>query len=485
MKKARALRVHPQGEETFVFPTAGGTVRLSMSGDALTPYGGIVPWSAFVRRCGILEELARSCPVKRTSPNAAPVYDVVQSFALTALCDGRRFAHVNRMREDPTVCELLGIKAVVGDDTIRRLFACLDPKSSAQWVAQAAAPMWGALPGPLILDWDSTVQSKYGHQQGAEVGYNPRKPGRRSFHPLLAVAAGTRMCPYYAFRAGNTVTSTQWEEAMEECQRWLGGREVWLNRGDIGLGQEKVMAWHEKETGRAHFLFKLKLTANVRRAISAVPEESWQGPPQRGILQVAEGRLQLAGWSRKRRVVFARRLLGNVPKEKSGTFWEENQHEFEAYVTDLEPAVANPWQIVELYRKRADAENVFDELKNQWGFDGFTSRKRAVSELATRLLLLVYNLWNLFLRLMSPDRHIEAARGRRWFLLIAARLVQSGRQRVLQICATGAWWDQLKEGYSRLCRWLEATAPQLGKPPDGLPDFSPLKPQSVCFNCGN
>ena len=88
-------------------------MRLSMSGDALTPYGGIVPWSAFVRRCGILEELAKSCPVKRTSPNAAPVYDVVQSFALTALCDGRRFAHVNRMREDPTVCELLGIEAVV------------------------------------------------------------------------------------------------------------------------------------------------------------------------------------------------------------------------------------------------------------------------------------------------------------------------------------------------------------------------------------
>ncbi|MFA7234088.1 MAG: hypothetical protein WC076_08240, partial [Terrimicrobiaceae bacterium] len=97
-----------------MFPTAGGTVRLSMSGDALTPCGGTVPWSAFVRRCGILEELATSCPVKRTSPNAAPVYDVVQSFALTALWDGRGFAHVNRMREDPTVCELLGIEAARG-----------------------------------------------------------------------------------------------------------------------------------------------------------------------------------------------------------------------------------------------------------------------------------------------------------------------------------------------------------------------------------
>ena len=485
MKPSKVLRVHPTGEEFFVFPTAGGTVRLSMSADALTPYGGIVPWSAFVRRSGIFEALAASCPIQRTSPNAAPVYDVLQSFALTALCDGRRFRHVDRLREDPTLCGLLGMKSVVGDDAIRRFFASLEPEISAAWVAQAARPLWSALPEALILDWDSTVQTKYGHQQGAEVGYNPQKPGRRSFHPLLAVAAGTRLCPYYRFRSGNTVTASQWEEAMEQCARWLGGRKVWLNRGDLGLGQEKIMAWHECAPERPRYLFKLRLTANVRRALAAVREEQWQGPASRGVLQVAEVWVQLPGWSRARRVVFGRRLLGTVPKEKSGSFWEENLHEFEAYVTDLPPEEVSAWQVVELYRKRADAENVFDELKNQWGFGGFCSRRRAVSELAARLLLVVYNLWNLFLRLMSPERHIEAAHGRRWFLLIAARLVQSGRQRLLQICATGQWWDQLKAGYQRLCRWLEQTAPQLNKPPDHLPDFAFLKPQILAPNCGN
>ena len=484
MKPNKTLRVHPAGEEYFVFPTAGGTVRLSMSSDALTPYGGVVPWSAFVRRSGIFEALAESCPVERTSPNAAPVYDVIHSFALTALCDGRRFRHVGRLREDPTVCEVLGMKTVVSDDTVRRLFASMEPDVSANWVAKAAQPLWGALPETLILDWDSTVQSKYGHQQGAEIGYNPQKPGRRSFHPLMAVAAGTRMCPYYRFRNGNTVTASQWEEAMEECGRWLGGRHAWLNRGDIGLGQEKIMAWHEREQGRPHFLFKLKFTANVRRALCAVREEDWRGPSSRGVLQVAEATVRLPGWSRARRVVFGRRLLGVMPKEKIGKFWDENHHEFEAYVTDLPPEEVGSWQIVDLYRKRADAENVFDELKNQWGFQGFCSRKRAVSELAARLLLLVYNLWNLFLRLMSPERHVEAAHGRRWFLLIASRLIQSGRQKVLQICSTGDWWDQLKAGYQRLCRWLDLTAPQLGNLPNQLPDFAFLKPQIITSNCG-
>ena len=373
---------------------------------------------------------------------------------------------------------------MVSDDTVRRLFASMEGVKSAHWVAQASQPIWGALPELLIQDWDSTVQTKYGHQQGAEVGYNPQKPGRRSFHPLLAVAAGTRLCTYYRFRAGNTVTASQWDEAMAQSQQWLGVRKVWLNRGDIGLGQEKIMAWHEREAGRPHYLFKLKMTANVRRAMAALPESAWRGPSSRGVLQVAESRVRLPGWSRERRVIFGRRLIGVLPREKSGSFWDDTQHEFEAYVSDLAPEEADAWQVVELYRQRADAENVFDELKNQWGFNGFCSRNRDVSELAARLLLLVYNLWNLFLRLMSPQRHIEAAHGRRWFLLIAARLIQSGRQRVLQICASGKWWDRLKEGYQRLCQWLQQTAPQLEQPPAALPNFSFLKPSMIPSNCG-
>jgi hypothetical protein len=460
--------VHPAGEGVFEFPTAGGKVRLQTTDDVLTPFGGMVPWAAFARHTGIFEQLAATCPVQRNSPNAAPVYDVVQSFALTALIDGRRFAHVQRLREDPSVTQLFGMQTVVSDDTIRRFFAQLDETTSAEWVAHAAQPLWRALPERLILDWDSTVQSKYGHQEGAELGYNPHKPGRRSFHPLVAVAAGTRLAVSYHFRAGDTVTATQWEASMQDAQRWLGPRSVWLNRGDLGLGHEKVMAWHE-QAHRPRFLFKLKLTANVRRALAATKESDWQGPGKVGAWQVAEGRLRLPGWSAERRVVFARKLQGLITAEQGGALFDEQKHELAVYITNLEAAQYSAWQVQALYRERADAENVFDELKNQWGFNGFCSRKRRVSALAARLLLLVYNLWNLFLRLLEPARHVEAAGGRRWFLVIAARLVQSGRQKTLQVSVQGTWWQQLHDGYTRVCEWLSTTAPQLKTPPAAPP----------------
>nr|WP_244152730.1 hypothetical protein [Paenibacillus lactis] len=41
------------------------------------------------------------------------------------------------------------------------------------------------LPSKLVLDLDSTAETVYGDQVGAEKGKNPHKPGRKSYHPLL------------------------------------------------------------------------------------------------------------------------------------------------------------------------------------------------------------------------------------------------------------------------------------------------------------
>lgn len=141
------------------------------------------------------------------------------------------------------------------------------------------------------------------------------------------------------------------------------------------------------------------------------------------------------------------------------------QEEFCAYVTDLAPGEAGPAQAVLTYRQRADAENVFDELKNQWGFDGFCSGKGVVTETAARRLLLTYNLWSLFVRVLKAEgQHHEAVTSRDELLVIPAKLVESGRQRTLKLSVGVKWWDAIARAYARLQRWLSklsSTAPQL------------------------
>ena len=293
---------------------------------------------------------------------------------------------------------------------------------------------------------------------------NPHKRGRKSHHPLICVAARTRLCLHLEWRPGDTVSATDWQPAMEKLWSHPTIRErLWLNRGDVGFGQEAIMAWHEGEgQQRPKYLFKLKLTNNVRRAIARVPWPLWAGANTVGCQQFAETTVRLQGWSRERRIVIMRTLKPTNPTPQD-LFWDTPEDEVAVYVTNLEPGQATLEQVALLYAQRADTENVFDELKNQWGFRGYCSKRAVVTELAARLMLLAYNLWSLFTRLMglNPGHHTEAIKSRRNFLFLAAQVVQSGRQRTLKLAVTAEWWQVLKGCYERLRTWLAATAPQL------------------------
>ena len=79
-----------------------------------------------------------------TIPNASAVRDVFTSFILSCLCDGSRFNHMNRLREDSTLCELFGLKKIVGDDAVRRLFRQIGTRGD--WIALASRLLWQAAP---------------------------------------------------------------------------------------------------------------------------------------------------------------------------------------------------------------------------------------------------------------------------------------------------------------------------------------------------
>jgi hypothetical protein len=131
------------------------------------------------------------------------------------------------------------------------------------------------------------------------------------------------------------------------------------------------MAWHEAEGQKQpKYLFKLKLTSNVRRAIAQVPWPLWEVAPTVGCQQFAETTVRLEGWSRERRIVIVHTLKPTNPTPQD-RFWETPEDEVVVYLTNLDRKDAALKQVALLYAQRADTENVFDELKNQWGFGGY------------------------------------------------------------------------------------------------------------------
>ena len=127
---------------------------------------------------------------------------------------------------------------------------------------------------------------------------------------------------------------------------------------------------------------------------------------------------------------------------------------------DTESVVA----LAQLYRERADCENVFDEIKNQWGWGGYMTQDLKRCRIMARLIAIIYNWWNIFARLARPDRHMEAITSRPFLLNAVGRLVKSGRKRTLHLTSTHAQADQIRLMLNRISQFfndLSRTAEQL------------------------
>jgi hypothetical protein len=461
--------IHPAGEgdTAFEFGFNGGGFRVERGCRQLTSHGGLAAFGKFVRSLGIIEEMERTCPIERTSPNATPVGDVMRGFLLACVSGANRFADIDMIRHDSAVAQAMGVeKRIPGEDAFPRMFAGADMEKCRAWMLAAQSWIWKAFEGRqfLILDWDSTVLTRYGDQDGAEIGYNPTKPGRTSHHPLLCEIAGARLLPMLHYRPGNSGSKTGWRDAMEAMTHNMP-KDVglYLNRGDIAFGCEDILSWHEEDSSHPQYLFRVKMSTGVRRVIDGCDDGGWEGKQSVGSLQVRESRIKLHGWTSERRVVLGRRLR-EVKAAGDGELFGCAVYEHYAWVTSLTCAQLSAWQVSELYFQRADCENVFDEVKNHWGFSGFCSQKAEVTEMAAWSTLLAYNLWTVFMRIMnkgSKDGHEEAKRGRAAFLRIPAQWCQNARQNILKLSLPDDAWERVCKGYANLTKLLFDIAPQL------------------------
>jgi hypothetical protein len=117
-----------------------------------------------------------------------------------------------------------------------------------------------------------------------------------------------------------------------------------------------------------------------------------------------------------------------------------------------------PYEILTLatlYRERGDAENPFDELKNQWSWAGFTTHNLRSCQHAARLAALAYNWWTLYHRLLQPGQHHEAVSTRPRLLCGAARQTEHAGQRRLDVRLSHAEAPRLQEIIKQVAMWLQ------------------------------
>ena len=102
------------------------------------------------------------------------------------------------------------------------------------------------------------------------------------------------------------------------------------------------------------------------------------------------------------------------------------------------------------YRDRADCENNFDELKNQWDWDGYTTKDVKICRPVSRMIALIYNWWNLYVRLALPESHHEAITRRPLLLTGVGRLTRRSAQKTITLTSIHGNKRKLVKAYKRL-----------------------------------
>ena len=437
---------------------------------AVTPMGQLPFFIEFLKASGLYDSFLADCPLCYTSPNAPNIKDVLGTIILSILAGHKRYSHVTTIRTDQVNPELLGMVAVASEDSVRRAFTLVDEKAATDWLdrhlAQSTRPVLGL--APWILDTDNTVKPLYGKQEGAVVSYNPKKPGRPSHSYHSYFMANTRMALGVEVEAGDKHTGKHVAVGLWKYLDSLP-RELWpvFIRGDVSFGSESIM--YEAEERQLHYLTKLRLTSNVKKLIERViAKGDWVDAGQgfRG----AETTLRLTGWSKSRRVIVLKRpIRGEVllPDGQLNLAFIETEngikkYEYQVLVTSLPDELL---AVAQHYRDRGDCENCFDELKNQWGWGGFTTKDLHRCRIISRLVALVYNWWSLYARLLNPDKHHEATTSRPLMLQSVGRKTTHAGQTTVTVTSTHAKVTVVQAAMQELTRFfkeLTRAAEQLG-----------------------
>ena len=140
-------------------------------------------------------------------------------------------------------------------------------KQGTGWLQNTWTTALRAAERAWVLDMDSTVKTLYGHQEGAEVGYNPHKPA--SSHATHLHAVSLRLILRVDVLPATNITLHMQRWPVEIARHW--GWRANLLRGDKSWGIERVMARASKIIWR---ICPLRMTVNVKRDLERAMRHS-------------------------------------------------------------------------------------------------------------------------------------------------------------------------------------------------------------------
>lgn len=361
---------------------------------AVTPFGGLAVLLELLRKLGAVEAIRERLPFQCRSHNASRPEHILLAFWLAVAAGARRFSHLQMLRADRALQALCGVRSFPSDDTVRNFFR----RFGAAEVARFFRPLWhwffAQQPArACLLDLDSTVLQRFGHQEGAVHGYNPTRSKGRTHRPLLAFVSQPVFVLHAWLRAGNAADNRGAVEFLTEALQTVPAN--WTLQGvraDGAFFDQKILEFLEQR--HLPYVIVVRRKETIQRQLYALHQWSELS----ATTAVTEFTLQMPAWSSARRFIVVRLRL---PDPDYHRLLEVPGYDFRVFVTNRTESAQWLWQH---YDQRAAIEPRFSELKEDLGADDFCLQQFFPTEAAFLSVLFVFNLLSL-LQSLDPASH--------------------------------------------------------------------------------
>jgi hypothetical protein len=329
---------------------------------------------------------------------------------------------------------LVGLKKFPDPTALRRYLGRLSPKTIRQLARLHDQLRWQLFDLPqartsLTFHLDSVVLTLYGKQQGARLGYNPKKKGRPSYHPLLCFEAHGQEFWHGSLRPGDTAANTGARALVARCLQKVPStiaRSRIRLLADAGFFSGRLVA-HLDQVGCGYIIVCSKAKSYLPMAERAGFKELSFG------WAVAEFRFQPQRWTAEHRFIMIRRPVPEEPQEAGQlTLFRQGRYSYSCLVTNLD---LQPWRVWKSYCARANVERSIRELLNYFALNKIPSHEWVANVAFLQLLLLAYNLVHWFKRSCLPQAYRQATVEtiRQEFLVLPAKLTNRAGRNVLQL----------------------------------------------------
>jgi hypothetical protein len=443
----------------------------------ITVWAGVILLRIYFEWIKLREELSVGLVrFTKRSNNQIPAVDVMLGWFYGLSLGAERFEHFTRYRRDRLLGELLGIERFSSPDTIRRLFLSFNyqrlTEVSERLMRFSLSRTRSILLGHT-LDLDSTVLCRYGEQEGSLRGYNPKKPGRPSHHPLVGFLAEARRLLWATLRSGNTGSANGCVEFIRQALTRLPlGHRVGLVRADAGFFVKSFLEHLESEG--LPYIIVARLTAVVRKIVlHRIPSTAWR-VVARGV-EVADLEASLPNWrGAKRRFVCLRQEIIERPEARGRRLVDCPGYTYRVVVTSVPHAAE---VVTRMYAGRADSENRIKELKEDLSLDTFCLKSFDATDAAFRMGCVLYNLLADFRETVLPrpwfERRLRAVRD--FVFVVGADLIAQGRRVQIRL----AMPDQERPEFLRRLRTVSQGLPIAAQLECSVTDQTPTHPDKI------